>query len=108
PGLVPADLVLRASAGEGAVAGEQVVERRPQAVDVGAGVGGVTVLRLLGRHKIGGPQRDVPVAAAEGVGLVGEEASQPQVEHLDRAGAIHQQVGRLDVAVYQPVFVGVS
>src|SRR3712207_8112708 len=51
PGLVPDDLVLRAAARVGAVAGEQEVERRPQAVDVGPGVGGVAVPRLLRDRK---------------------------------------------------------
>src|SRR5262249_41086725 len=69
------------------------------------------VLGLLGRHVVGRPQQ---VAAAGEMGLGSSrlrevKPRQPQVEDLDGGAlpAAHQQVGGLEIAMYQAAFVSV-
>ena len=90
-----------------AVAREQEIERGPQAVNVGPGVGGVAVRGLLRGDVIGGSERAPQTGHAEVVGLLAEETGQAHVENFDHARPVEHQVGRLDVAVDQPGLVGV-
>ena len=63
---------------------------------------------LFGRQVVGGAEDGVAVVLlGERLFVVVEEAGQAEVEDLDDAGAVHEQVGRLDVAVDQAGLVGV-
>ena len=103
------ELVGRGPAVERRPAGEQEVEGAPEAVDVGPHVHVGTVHRLLRGDIVGGAQDNmafvllrhrVPFA-------VREEPGQPQVENLDRTGAVEEQVAGLDVAVDPAGLMGV-
>src|SRR5262249_28287870 len=84
-------------------AGEQIVEGRPEAVNVGADVYRVAVERLLRRQVVGrADDRVAGVVLGRVLGRVAVEAGQAEVEDLDRPRAVEQQVRRLDVAVDQP------
>src|SRR5207248_1106003 len=83
-------------------AGQQVVEGAAQAVDVGPVVHVRRLQRLLGGQVVGGAQNGVGVEFPGQLFVgVGPEPGQAQVEDLDDAGAVHQQVAGLDVAVDQ-------
>ena len=61
----------------------------------------VAVERLLGGEVVGRAQDVLVVLLGEDVVLVVEEAGQAHVEDLDDAGAVDEDVARLDVAVDQ-------
>ncbi len=92
-------------ADDGRLQGQQFVERRAQRVNVGAAVDqGPLAGRLLGAHVTQRPRqvarhRQPRVALHVGHAEVGD----PQV-----AAPIQQQVGRLDVAVHDPLVVGIA
>jgi hypothetical protein len=100
------------------LAGEEVVERAAEAVDVRPRAGVPRRQRLLGSHVRHGPHHFARVRQAGRLAAVGcfgagererlAEAHQPEVEDLDRAGGVEQQVGRLDVAVDHAFLVGVG
>src|SRR5262249_393538 len=89
-------------------AGQQEVEGGAQRINVAAHVHGTARNRLLRRDKVHRAQNAVGVKLAGNVvRSVVEEAGQAEVEHLDGGGTLAEQGGRLDVAVDQPVLVGV-
>ena len=91
-------------AADGRLAGQQLVERRPEAVDVHPVVGqAVAGQRLLRGHV---PQRAEQVAAHRQAG-VGAEPGQAEVADVDLAGAVQEQVAGLHVAVDDAERVGV-
>jgi hypothetical protein len=82
--------------------GAERVQDAAQAEQVGAVVHGAAV-GLLRRHVIGGASDDAALCQA---GVL-HRAGQAEVSDLDAPAALGQQdVGRLDVAVDQPLFVG--
>ena len=91
-------------------AGQEVIERAAQAVDVGPDVGTRGVEDLLGGDEVGGAE-GLPFRGQAAVDLLlAGRLGQAEVEHLDRrlvplAG--EHQVARLDVAVDEPFLVGV-
>src|SRR5262245_595686 len=91
---------------ERSMASQQEVKRRSQAVNVGADIDGMAVDRLLGREIIGRPKHVRIVFARQIIGTIVEEAGQTHIEDLDSAGAIEEQIARLDVAMYQAGLVG--
>ena len=103
-----ADLVHQAGlAGglEGRVAGDQVIEHRAQAVDVGTRVE-LGAVELLRRH-VGQRADAVDLRLVRAQVQRAAEVGQLDVAHL--AVAAHgQDVGRLDVAVDQPLAVAVA
>ena len=93
----------RRLAAERGPAGQHLVQHHADAVDVGRRAHAVTA-RLLGRHVPRRPddRRRERIAAAV------REPRDAEVPHLDRAMAGDQDVRRLDVAVDDPVGVGVG
>ena len=91
-------------------AGQQVVERAAQAVDVGADVGLLGVDGLLRGDVVGRAEHLALVRQAAVDRLLAGHLGQAEVEHLDDrpvALAGEHQVARLDVAVDHAVLVGV-
>jgi hypothetical protein len=84
-------------------AGDEVVERRAERVDIGAVIDGVAAA-LLGRHvewRAGERRlRDRAVARPAAAGR------EPEVQHLGHAMAVGHEVRRLDVAVGEPGAMG--
>ena len=104
-GLAAADLIEQLGRGvavERRPERQQLVERGPQAVDVGPPVDGPRA-RLLGAHV---PRR-AQQAVVMGQAGIGEPPRQAEVGHPDRSLRVDQQVGGLDVAMDHPVMVGV-
>src|SRR5262245_15282722 len=115
------DLLHERRAGERRLAGQQVVERAAQAVDIGANIDEVRVACLLGGDVVGGAdEHSLFAAGADHVGrLAGDlQPGQAPVEDLDdRVGRAlpgdaggglvvarrrdQEQVGRFDIAVDQ-------
>ncbi len=89
---------------------EQKEERAAEAVDVRADVGRRGVLPLLGRHVVdrahGYARLRQPSLLRRVVAPFGMELGQPQVQQLHLTAATEHQVGRLDVAMHQLMFVG--
>ena len=91
------------------LAGQQEVERRAQAVDVGADVDVVAVEGLL-RGEVVGRAEDALVVVLACVRLSSsswKKRARPMSRILTTPCAVQQQVARLDVAVDQPGLVGV-
>jgi len=105
------------------VAGEQPIQDRPQAVDVGQRIDfGVLAQRLFGRH-IGGRSQDLAglsldpggsVPTGHGLLLLGQflrpvqKLGQPPVQHDDFAVLAEHHVGRLQVAMNDAPRVGIG
>ncbi len=102
--------------GKRSLAGQQPVQRAAQAVDVGADVHGAGVAGLLGGHVIHGAEHGMRFGTAPPA-----QPGQSEIEDLDLVlparrrltrppcpGVEDKEVGRLDVAVDQAVFVGVA
>ena len=86
---------------------EQEIQRAAQTVDIGPRVRTVAIDRLLGRQIVGRAEHVLVILHGQaGVVIVGE-SGQPQVEDLDDVPLVDQQVGRLDVAMDQPVRMGI-
>ena len=99
-GLAAADLLDQlggAAAVERRPQRQQLVERGPQAVDVGPAVDRAGP-RLLGAHVA----RRAQQAVVMGQPGVGQPASQAEVGHPDGSLGVDQQVRRLDVAMDHP------
>ena len=88
---------------EGGTARRQLVERRPQGVDVGPRV--TAAGEPLRRHVAQGPQQVAGVGQRLGVGRVMRQA---EVGDPDDAPLVQQDVRRLDVAVDDPLAVRVG
>lgn len=82
-----------------------MVERSPQAVDIGPNVHAQAVHDDLGRHVIRRSHHALVVLAGQLITFSLEESRQPQIQHLDHALAIHEEVVRLDIPVDQPDFL---
>ena len=92
---------------EGRAAGDQKIKRPAEAVEVRADVH-LAVDRLLRREVVGSAEHAAVVELLGQVVLVNvEEAGQAEVEDLNRAGAVEEQVAGLDVAVDEAGLVGV-
>ena len=93
------------------LAGQEIVQRAPERVNVGTAVGHPWVIGLLGRHVVDrthdrAADRQVELgstAAIEFLWLV--HARQAEVENFDRARRIQQQICRLDVAMNDAVIM---
>ena len=88
-------------------AGQQLVQRAAQSIDVGAAIDGVTVQALLGGHVVEGAQE---LAGRRDRSFLPRPVPQPchaQVENFHLAGRGQHHVGGLDVAVDQAVLVEV-
>ena len=86
---------------EGSAAGQTPEEGAAQTVDVGADVHGPSVLGLFGRHVIQRAQHGA------GLGLpMPKVPGQSKIQQLGLTFRRHQNVGRLDVAVNEVLFVG--
>ena len=84
---------------------QQEVQRAAQRVQVGPGVTGVGVVPLLGSHVVGRAEA-LPRRGQGGGCLLLRQECQPHVEDLDLPRLLgHEQVRRLDVAMYQAQFV---
>ncbi len=100
----------------GRLSREQEVERATQAVDVRADVGRDGVLPLFGRHVVDRAHGRAGLRQAVGRSCVADHGymvpafrmklGQSQVQELHLAAAGEHQVGRLDVAMHQLMFVG--
>ena len=93
--------------GEGRASLQQVVQRAAQTIDVRADIDRVAVVALLGGHVV---ERAEKLAGRRDLSFPTRIVHQPrqaQVEHLHLAGRREHQVGRLDVAVDQAVFMDV-
>jgi hypothetical protein len=98
----PPEHPLRARGAERLTPGTQPVQQAAEAEQVGAVVHGVAA-GLLGRHVSGRADDEAALGQAGVIGCAG----QAEVGDLDPPGAVLQQdVGRLDVAVDQALFVG--
>ena len=86
------------------LAGQKVIERASQTVDVGANVNLVSVTRLLGCQKV---ERSQHLAGRRNGRPIRDQPRDPKIDQLGHPVAVDEQVGRLDVAMHQPVFVGV-
>src|SRR5262249_40372931 len=95
--------LVEARRGEGHAAGEQLVEDHPQGVDVGGGADGVGA-PLLGGHVVRRAD-DGPAGPRLGGG---EEDGQAEVGGGRLAGAGEQDVLGLEVAVDDPLVVGLG
>ena len=97
---------LAAPTAEEGLAGQQLVERAAQAVDVRADVHGGLFRDLLRGHVVDGAQ-GLPGRRQLFAREMGQiRPRQPQVEDLHLAGAGQHQVRRLDVAMHEVVLVG--
>ncbi len=98
---------LPARAGEGDVAGEQLVEEATERVEVAGCAQAGVAAGLLGRHVGGGADGD----AGHGQGVVGglDQARDAEVAQLRGVAGclVKEDVGRLDVAVDDAAVVGV-
>ena len=91
-------------------AGQKVVERAAEAVDVGLDAGGLSVADLLRSDEVGRAEHLALVGQAAVERALARRLGQTEVQHLDDrlvplAG--EHQVARLDVAVDHPLLVGV-
>ena len=86
---------------------QEEVKGAAQTVDIGPHVDRVAVERLFGREVVGRSQHFFIMATGDRriVPLI-KKPHQSQVEHLDRAPVVQQQVGWFDVAVNQIRLVG--
>src|SRR5262249_27640824 len=76
--------------------------------DISPSIDAVAIEGLLGGEIVSGAEdRRRIVLAREVIALIVEEPRQAEVEDLDRAGAVEQDIARLDVAMHQPLVVGV-
>ena len=104
-GLDPLD---HGALGEGRAANEQIVKRAAEGIDVRPGVGGMAVLRLFRGKVVGGPQHLFVVGLGQSPLLVFVTAKcEAEIEDLDRAFVVEDEVGRLDVTVNKAFVVGV-
>ena len=108
-GLVPHQPLGQCSLVERRTAGQQEIHRTTETVDVRPGIHLVAVESLFGCQVVGGAQHLFVMPQRDRV-LVGlfKEPRQAQVENLDDPLEVHQQVGRLDVAMDQPGLVSVG
>ena len=91
------------SAWNGRLAGEQFVEDRAQAVDVGGrGDFRPAARRLFGGHVA---RRAGDHAGGRHVGAVGKHLRQPEIGHVGLAVGVQQDVRGLQVAVDDPLLV---
>src|SRR5262245_8237401 len=78
------------------------VDCDPQRIDVGPDVDFMAVDRLLGGNVVSGADDDtVGQFARERIIWVVEEARQAHVQDLEHPVLVDEQVGRLDVSMYQ-------
>ena len=84
--------------------GQELVERGPQRIHITRFVEHPPLAQGLFRAHV--PQRSQHVAGHRQVGLA-RQPRQAEIGHPEVAGAIDEQVGRLDVAVQDAVLVGV-
>ena len=93
---------------ERTVAGKEKIEGDAEAVYVTTDIDIVAIDGLFGGEVVGGAEDGVAVVfLSYRLFFVVEKAREAEVEDFDDAGAIHDQVGRLDVAVDEARLVGV-
>ncbi len=87
---------------------QQEVHRAAQAVKIGTCIDLVTVECLFGSQVVGCPQHLLVVPQRDRILIIFlKEPRQAQVENLDHALGVDQQVARLDVSMHQPGLVSV-
>ena len=103
----------RAPAGEGALAGQELMEHAAEGEDIGAGAGGLAP-HLLRRHvadraedRPGGGERHLGAGLGHltGARLAGE-LGETEVEDLDPPFLGHEDILGLEVAMHDPALVG--
>ena len=88
------------------LAGQHVIERAAQGIDVAAGVGLARLQRLLGRNVVEGPQRHARLRQV-GIAAPLQIARQPHIDELRPAIRRDDDVRRLDIAMHDAARVGV-
>ncbi len=87
--------------------GQQLVEQGPEGVDIGGGGHGLSeqLLRrgVLGRHELLAGAGQHP-----GVGHIGEQLGDPEVEQLHLAVAVDEDVARFEIAVDHEIAVEIA
>ena len=89
---------------------QQIVQRAPQRIDVGAMVGRSSVQRLFRSHVLGG-SHDRAGGCQFRVGRYPAFAGhprEPHVQNLHHTLRVEQEIGRLDVAMHDPDPMGIS
>ena len=106
--LMPDQFLGDAAVLERTVAGKEKIEGDAEAVYVTTDIDIVAIDGLFGGEVVGGAEDGVAVVfLSYRLFFVVEKARKAEVEDFDDAGAIHDQVGRLDVAVDEARLVGV-
>lgn len=95
------------SIGEGGFAGEHLVPGAAEGIDVAFGIGGFAVLGLFGGHVIDGADGHSGACDPAFEGVL-DGACESEVGEFDDAFAGDEDVGGLDVAMDDPVAVGVQ
>ena len=107
-GLMPHQPLGQRSLVEGRPSRQQEIHRAAQAVNIGTCIDLVTVERLFGSQVVSCPQHLLVVPQRDRILVIFlKEPRQAQVENLDHALGVDQQVARLDVSMYQPGLVSV-
>ena len=95
----------------GGLPGEQEMQRAAQAVNVGPVIDRRRIDRLLGRHIVGGANRsaghrDIRASGRSVSAVI--EPGQPQIGHFHHSAFVEQQIVRLDVAMNDPLRMGIG
>src|SRR5438445_4285358 len=94
---MPDQLLRHRSFGERRHAGQAEVKGTAQTVDVTPNINTVAIQSLFGSEIVGGAEDSLVEFLGEMIILIIEESSQAQIQDLNRAAAIENDIARLDV-----------